>query len=128
MIRLTSAEQARSLAGHIPQLAVTRMEQFEGTDGRYDPAVHGHIVVLEPGDDIAALPEIGANGLIDVIDAECPGYEYIDLSIEDGRRVYEMVIAIDADQTIALIIPDHPSLDGRLRLALEAEIPKEQRA
>ena len=32
MIRLTSAKQALSLRGKIPELAVLRMTQFEGSD------------------------------------------------------------------------------------------------
>lgn len=123
MIRLNSAKQARELAGCIPQWAVTRMEQFEGTDGRYDPEIHGIIIVLEPGgDDITAIPEIGEHGLLDVIGNEERGYESIEVLIgEDGKRVFEMVIAIDADKAIAIIIPDLPDLDPRLRQTLEAE-------
>jgi hypothetical protein len=36
MIRLTSARQARELAGQIPALVIRRMEQFEGSDGQYE--------------------------------------------------------------------------------------------
>lgn len=129
MIRLTSAAQARDLACRIPQLAVTRMEQFEGDDGCYDPGIHGHIVVIEgPGDNLSDIPEIGEAGIFGVIDRDAPGYEYVEVVIEDGRRIFEMVIAIDADRTVAIIIPDIPDLDPRLRQTLEAETGLEDTA
>lgn len=41
MIKLTSASQAKQLRGKIPELAIMRMTQLEGTDGLYDPTVDG---------------------------------------------------------------------------------------
>ena len=122
MIRLTSAAQARTLRDRIPALAVLRMQQFEGEDGQYDPAIHGHIVVLEAEDQIDRdLPEVGRFGLLDVLDSEWPGYEYVEVFVENGRRVFEMVIQIDADKAVAVIIPDEDWVDPRLRLILEVE-------
>jgi hypothetical protein len=119
MIRLTSAAQALALRGTIPELAVVRMLQFEGTDGFYDPEEHGHIVVLEEGDDIAAMPEVGENGLLQLIDEEWPVYEYEEAFRDAGGVVYEMVIQIDDGRTIAVIIADYPGLDAGLRAVLE---------
>lgn len=121
MIRLKSTRQAAELRDRIPALALTRMRQFEGEDGQYDPDIDGHIVVLEDGDDIAQLPEIGDNGLLGVIDPEWPGYEYVEVFVEDGRRMFEMVIQIDDCKTVAIIAPAEPWLDERLRLVLERE-------
>ena len=121
MIRLTSARQALALRGTIPELAVLRMVQFEGSDGQYDPERHGHIVVIEEGDDIALVPEVGPGGLLDVIDDEWRSYDALQAFDEDGRTVFEMVIALDNERTLAIIIPDAPWLDSRLRLVLDVE-------
>lgn len=121
MIRLTSACQACALRGQIPELAVLRMVQFEGEDGSYDPATHGHILVLQEGDDIALVPELGPDGLLEVIDSEWASYDYVEAFAEDGRTVFEMVIALDNDRTLAVIVPDAPWVDSRLRLVLEVE-------
>ncbi len=119
MIRLTSAQQARSLHGKIPSLAITRMEQFEGCDGRYDPERHGHIVVLGAGDDIVTLSEVSDSGLLAVLDPECPGYEFLEAYEEDGRTVWEMAIAIDEERTIAVIFSETHGLDPRLTAFLD---------
>ena len=121
MIRLTSAKQALSLRGTIPELAVLRMVQFEGSDGAYDPASHGYIVIIEEGDDIALVPEVGPGGLFDVIDDEWRSYDALDAFDEDGHTVFEMVISLDNERTLAVIIPDAPWLDSRLRLVLDVE-------
>ena len=70
MIRLKSAKQALGLRGIIPELAIARMVQFEGKDRHYDPDIHGHILVIQEGDDITQIPEIGPYGLLEVIDNE----------------------------------------------------------
>ncbi len=121
MIRLTSARQALELRGTIPELAVLRMVQFEGEDNAYDPSIHGHILVIQKGDDISKIPECGPEGLLDVIDNEWGCYEYVEAFKESGRKVYEMVIALDNDRTLAVIIPDEPWLDRRLQCVLETE-------
>jgi len=114
MIRLTSSAQAKGLDGRIPRLAVLRMRQFEGEDGRYDPGIHGHIVIIEPGDDIADMPEVSPEGLPPLLDPEEPGYEFLEAFEEDGRTVWEMAVAIDADRTVAVIFAESPALDPRL--------------
>lgn len=126
MIRLTSARQARALRGKIPALAITRMEQFEGSDGRYDPERHGHIVVIEAGDDIAKLPEVADTGLLAVLDPECPGYEFLEPYEEDGRTVWEMAIALDEERTVAVIFVETERLDPRLTSFL-AQLATERR-
>ena len=118
MLKLTSAKQALSLKGKIPNLAIVRMAQFEGmTNGFYDPDVDGFIVVLQKGDDIQTVP-VAENGLLEVLDEDWPGYEYIHY-VEDGERVYELVVQIDDSKTIAVIIEDSPWLDERVRKALK---------
>ena len=66
MIKLTSIAQALSLKGTIPELAVIRAIQFM-SDG-YSPEEHGHIIVIQEGDDISKVSEIGPNGLCDEYD------------------------------------------------------------
>jgi hypothetical protein len=121
MIRIKSYADALALRGVVPEIVIERMGQFEGDDGLYSPEIHGHLVLLQEQDDISALPEVGPNGLLDVLGDDGGGYEFIDVVIENGKRVTEMVIQIDADKTIAVFIPDYPTLDERLRIVLERE-------
>lgn len=114
MIRLTSTAQARELKGQIPNLVIQRMEQFEGTDGSYDPEKHGHLIVIGDSEDITTLPEISDTGLLAILDPECPGYEYLESFQEDGKTVWEMVVTIDDERTIAVFFTESPALDRRL--------------
>lgn len=121
MIRLTSARQALKLRGSIPELAVLRMVQFEGKDGRYNPKVHGYIMVIQERDDISKIPEIGPDGLFEIIDSERSSFDYVEAFDENGRTIFEMVIHLDNDRTLAIIIPDGSWLDQRLRSVLASE-------
>ncbi len=114
MIRLTSARQARELAGQIPALVIRRMEQFEGSDGQYDPERHGHIVVIGEQDDISMLHEISDTGLLDILDPENPGYEFLETFEEDGKTVWELAVALDNERTVAVFFTESPGLDERL--------------
>lgn len=114
MIRLTSIQQALSLRGTIPELAVIRSIQFMG-DG-YDPEEHGHIIVMQEGDDISKVTEVGPNGLCDEFDL--PTYEFVEAFIEGNQIVYEAVYQIDNSRTVAVIIPDGPWLNPSLRTIL----------
>lgn len=119
MIRLTSAAQARALRGKIPDLVIQRMEQFEGSDGLYDPERHGHLVFIGEAEDITTLPEISETGLLAILDPECPGYEFLEPSQEDGQRVWEMAVQIDEERTIAVFFVESPALDRRLAQYLD---------
>ena len=115
MLRLYSTEQALALRGTIPELTITRSLQFQ-SDG-YDHEEHGHIIVIQEGDVINRIPEIGPEG---VFDADgFPTYEYIEAFTEDGREVYEVVFQIDDSRTVTVIIPDEPWLNPLLRSTLE---------
>ena len=108
MIRIYSIKQALSLRGKVPELAIIRSIQFQG-DG-YDPIDHGHIIVLEQGDTLQDIEEIGA-----LHDEEgLPNYEYAEAFVENGQAVYEVVFQIDESRTIALIVPEEPWLDTSL--------------
>jgi|GEM_PF-5932357 len=120
MIRLKSASQALSLKGQIPELAIKRMVQFQG-DNRYDPSRDGYIVVIQPGDDLEAIPEAGDRGLLTYVDDDLPPFEYIFHVIEAGQRIYEAVMLLDDERTIAFIIPDEVVANDRLKRLLEAE-------
>ena len=107
MIKLTSIQQAISMKGTIPELANIRAIQFMG-DG-YSPDEHGHIIVIQEGDEITQIKEIGEDA--DAIF----GYEFIEAFIDDGGLVFEVVFQLDDSRTVALIIPDEPWLDPILR-------------
>jgi hypothetical protein len=114
MIRIYSIEQALSLRGTIPELAIIRALQFMG-DG-YSPEEHGHIIVIQEGDDLSQAYEIGPNGLCD--EDELPTYEFVEAFIESCHVVYEAVYQIDDSRTVAVIAPDAPWLDKSLRAVL----------
>lgn len=103
MIELRSAARARELANMLPAVAVQRMVAFEGDDGAYDPEAHGHIVVLEEGDTIEQL--------LPDFDYQAPPFEYV----YRVSGVFEAVVQLAGDAVLALIIPDAPWLDARLR-------------
>ena len=111
MIRITNVKQAIGLRGTIPELAVIRSQQFMGKE--YLKEVHGLIIVLQGEPDLSAIPELGMTGLHDP--DGCPDYEFVEVFIEGGRRVYEIVFQIDADKTIAVIAVDGPWLDAGFR-------------
>ncbi len=113
MIKLTSYQQALQLVGQIPSLAALRIQQLEGDSG-YDPDSHGHIVVLEPGDNIHDVPAFGYDPLI----------EYSRYVIENEQRVYEIVVAVDDEKMIGIIAVDE-LLPTILRGYLEAYAEKE---
>lgn len=108
MIRLTSIQQALSLRGIIPELAVLRSLQFMG-DG-YTPEEHGHIIVIQSDEDFAEFTELDSMSVDDC--------EYIEAFIEGDRIVYESVFQIDNSRTIAVIIPDEPWLGEPFRKIL----------
>ena len=115
MIRLTSIQQALSLKGTIPELAIIRAIQFMG-DG-YDPEEHGHIIVIQADEDFSEFIEIDS--------FTEDNYEYIEAFIEDDHIVYETVFQIDNSRTIAVIIPDASWLGEPFRKILrQARTPQ----
>ena len=114
MIRLLSTKQSLALRGTIPELAIIRSLQFQGEG--YDPDIHGVILVLETGDDLCRIPEIGPEGLYD--QDGLPSFEFVEAFAEGDRLTFEVVIVIDNSRTVALIIPDDPDLDLSLRTIL----------
>lgn len=119
MIRITSIQQALSLKGTIPEIAVIRSQQFM-SDG-YSPEEHGHIIVIQEGDDISDVREIGPNGLCDEYDL--PTYEFVEAFIEEDHIVYEAVYMIDDSRTVAVIIPEGDWLDPYLLIILRHASP-----
>ena len=115
MIRLTSIQQALSLKGTIPELAILRSQQFQGEG--YDPDIHGVILVLDPEDDLCRIPEIGPEGLYD--EDGLPNFEFAECFVEEsGTLVFEVLIVISDSKVVALIIRDDPDLDPSLRTIL----------
>ena len=98
MVRITSIQQALSLRGTIPELAVIRSLQFMGDD--YIPEEHGHIIVMQEGDDITQIKEIGDDGFIT---DGVPAFEYVQSYLDGDDVVYEIVMAIDNERTLAII-------------------------
>ena len=118
MIRITSIEQALSLRDTIPELAFIRSIQFMG-DG-YIPEEHGHIVVMQEGDDITQIKEIGDDGLFtDNVTA----FEYVEAFLAGDQVTFELVCQLDDSRSVAVIIPDEPWLDSELRKILQSASP-----
>jgi len=118
MIKITSTQQAEQLKGILPELVITKMRQFEGDDGAYDPDIFGYLLWLEPSDDIDRLTEFAEVGLLSIFDTDWPGFEFVDLHVEGERHIYEIVIAIDVDKVIVLFVEDTAWLDSRLKNVL----------
>ena len=119
MSKLTSADQAEQLKGKIPELAILRMKQLQGSDNRYDPDHHGYIIVLSEDEDIVTdFPELGAQGLLSGTE-EWPVFDYVE-KFNDG--IFEAVTHLDNERVIAFIISDTEWLDSRLRKVLESYI------
>ena len=101
MIHIYSIQQALSLRGIIPELAIIRAMQFMG-DG-YDPEEHGHIIVIEQGDDITRIKEIGDDGFFT---DDVPNYEYVEAFLAGAQVTFELVYQLDDSRTVAVIITD----------------------
>jgi hypothetical protein len=112
MIRIFSSKQAFELEGIIPEIAVIRSLQFQTND--YSPEEHGHIVVIQEGDNLSLVTEVSPDGLVLCDEDDYPTYEFIETFLENGRVIYEVVFQIDDSRTIAVIIPDEPWLDADL--------------
>jgi hypothetical protein len=119
MVRLTSIQQALSLRGTIPELAIIRAMQFMG-DG-YDPEQHGHIIVIQEGDDITQIKEVGEDGLFD---DDVPTFEYVEAFVDGDQVTFELVYQLDDSRTVA-VIADADCLDDDLRnMLLELSPPQ----
>ena len=110
MIRITSIKQALSLKGVIPELAIIRSLQFMGPG--YQAEEHGHIIVVQEGDDITRIKEIGDDGLF--ID-DIPTFEFVEAFTDSDQVTFELVYQLDDSRTVAVIVPDEPWLDPSLR-------------
>jgi hypothetical protein len=116
MIRLTSIQQALCLKGTIPQLAVIRSIQFMGNG--YSPS-DGHIIVMQEGDTLTQIKEIGVENHADILD-HC---EFVESFADADRVVFEVVFQLDDERTVAVIVPDEPWLDSDLRRVLLSASP-----
>ena len=115
MIRILSIEQALSLRGIIPELAIIRSLQFQGTG--YSPEEHGYIIVIQKDDNFSEFTEIDSMAVDDC--------KYIEAFIENDHIIYETVFQIDNSRTIAVIIPDKPWLGEPFRKSLrQARTPQ----
>jgi hypothetical protein len=112
MIRIYSKDQALSLRGTIPELAIIRSLQFMG-DG-YNPEEHGHIIVIQEGDDITQIKEVGEDGLF--VD-DVPTFEYVEAFVDGDKVTFELVYQLDDSRTVA-VIADAVCLDDDLRSTL----------
>ena len=120
MTKLTSTDQAEQLKGKIPELAILRMKQLEGTDGKYDPSAHGFIVVLSEDENIVTdFPELGDQGLLSGTE-DWPVFDYVEKFNDGTGDIFEAVSHLNNEQVIAFIITDAEWLDSRLRKVLES--------
>lgn len=82
MIRIFSIDQVLTLRDIIPELAVLRSIQFMGKGDI--PEEHGHIIVIQEGDDISQATEIGPNGLHD--EYALPTYDFVEAFVDVQSR------------------------------------------
>lgn len=121
MIRITSAQQARSLKERIPPIVVTRMEQFEGSDHLYAPEIYGYLIWMEAGDKCTDVTDVSPTGLHELMDEECPGFEHVESHPHKDRIIYEIVVLIDNTKTIAIFIEDGDWIEEHIRTVLREE-------
>lgn len=113
MIRLKSLQDVMDHKDTITPLGYLRGLQFCGSQG-YQADIDGWIVILEAGDDITQIKEIGINGYGDLLDS-C---EFVESFVDADRIVFEVVFQLDDSRTVAVIIPDEPWLDSEFRKVL----------
>ena len=109
MIRLKSIQQALSLRGTIPVLAVIRAIQFMSEGYRPED---GHITVAQEGDELTQIKEIGDDRLFT---DDVPTFEYVEVFLDGDQVTFELVYQLDDSRTVAVIVPDEPWLDPSLR-------------
>ena len=95
-----------------------RSIQFMG-DG-YSPEEHGHIIVIQEGDDITQYQGDGEDGLF--ID-DIPTFEFVEAFVDGDQVAFELVFQLDDSRTVAVIIPDEPWLDPSIRNLLMSASP-----
>ena len=122
MTKLTSSDQANQLQGKIPELAILRMRQLEGSDGLYDPAAHGFItVVTEQEDVINDFLDLGKQGLLSGT-TDWPIFDFVERFPEGPGYVFEAVMHTNDEAVRVFIVSDAAWLDIRLRTILESYI------
>jgi hypothetical protein len=130
MLRIKSKTQLEHLDIHLPTIVKVRMTQLEGTDGRYDPDIHGYLIWYEKEDDPDDFTDVSEGGLMDLLDDDWPGFEYVLRHEEEGRVIYEATVAVDCDKFIAIFIEDadwlHPDLREMLKRESEPYMQTEQ--
>ena len=119
MIKLTSKIQAEQYRGQVSDIATFRMTQLQGTDGLYDPDVHGWVIIVTEQDDVENdFPELGDQGLLSGT-KDWPLFDYVEKHQEGTGYVVEAVTHLNNEKVLAFIIPGAPWLDPRLREILE---------
>ena len=111
MKRLKSLQDVLDHKGTIPTLAYIRGIQFCGSQG-YQADIDGWIVVMQEGDDITRIKEVGDDGLFT---DDVPDFEYVEAFLDGDQVTFELVYQLDDSRTVAVIIPDAPWLDPSLR-------------
>ena len=119
MLIVTSPQATLRIADpDVRRLVWTRFNQI--TDGEaYDYDRHGEMIVVEPGDTVAALEEeSGCPSLTNPYEDTRfgdPGFTPVFEAIEDQVCCYEVVAILNDDGFgIALIVPKEPGIDPSL--------------
>ena len=79
---------------------------------RIQADIDGWIVVMEQGDDITRIEEIGDDGLFT---DDVPNFEYVEAFLDGDQVTFDLVYKLDDSRTVAVIIRDAPWLDPSLR-------------
>ena len=107
------ANDGKTLAGRVPELALRRAADFSG---------RGIVLVLEEGDDVEHdIPQAGRYGLMTHLDdAWQEPFSYVRYVTEGERRIYEARLAYGKVPTV-VVVPDAVWVDARLLLVLRVE-------
>src|SRR5262245_17434527 len=119
MIRIRGAAQARQIDDpSIREIVEQRFAQV-CNGKRYDPEVHGEMIVVEPGDKLASLEGMSgcpiASNPYDESRFPDPDFTPVCEAIEEHATCYEMVFILNDDGFGVLIfVPEHPGIDREL--------------
>ena len=119
MIIVTSPQIAVGIPGRdLRRLVFQRFHQICAGEP-YDYDRHGELIVVEPGDSVAALEEqIGFPILHDFSGARFGDSDFSPVfeAIEDHEGCYEIVAILNDDGFgVALFVPKRPNIDRELR-------------
>ena len=96
-IRIFSIQEAMGLKDKIPRLVLIRSLEFQGIG--YNKERDGYLILLEAGDDLTQLKEIGEDGLFS---DDVPNFEFVETFVDADGAFMEIVFALDSERSVGI--------------------------